>query len=63
MAAPQVTNLAAKLFATDPSLTAEKARDLIISGSTPSQDGKRKLIDQKHSLQLVKQKTMAKAER
>ncbi len=61
MAAPQVTNLAAKLFATDPSLTAEKARELIISGSTPSEDGKRKLIDGKRSLQLSKQKTTAKA--
>jgi subtilisin family serine protease len=61
MAAPQVTNLAAKLFATDPSLTAEKARELIISGSTPSEDGKRKLIDEKRSLQLSKQKTTAKA--
>jgi hypothetical protein len=60
MAAPQVTNLAAKLFATDPSLTAEKARELIISGSSPSEDGKRKLIDEKRSLQLIKQKTTAK---
>ena len=56
MAAPQVTNLAAKLFATDPSLTAEKAKELIISGSTLSADGKRKLIDEKRSLQLIKQK-------
>jgi subtilisin family serine protease len=55
MAAPKVTNLAAKLFATDPSLTAEKAKELIISGSTPSEDGKRKLIDEKRSLQLIKQ--------
>jgi hypothetical protein len=63
MAAPQVTNLAAKLFAIDPSLTAEKAKELIISGSTPSQDGKRQLIDEKLSLQSIKQKTTAKAER
>jgi subtilisin family serine protease len=62
MAAPQVTNLAAKLFATDPSLTAEKAKELIISGSTPSQDGKRALIDGKRSLQLIQQKSTAKAE-
>ena len=59
MAAPQVTNLAAKLFATDPSLTAEKAKELIISGSTLSADGKRKLIDEKRSLQLIKQKATA----
>jgi subtilisin family serine protease len=54
MAALQVTNLAAKLFAIDPSLTAEKAKGLILSGSTPSQDGKSALIDEKLSLQLVK---------
>jgi subtilisin family serine protease len=62
MAAPQVTNLAAKLFAIDPSLTAEKAKELIISGSTTSADGKRKLIDQKRSLQLIKQQATAKTE-
>ena len=61
MAAPQVTNLAAKLFATDPSLTAEKAKELIITGSTLSADGKRKLIDEKRSLQLIKQKATATA--
>ncbi len=61
MAAPQVTNLAAKLFATDSSLTAEKAKELIISGSTLSADGKRKLIDEKRSLQLIKQKATATA--
>ena len=59
MAAPQVTNLAAKLFATDPSLTATKAKELIIAGSTPSTDGKRQLIDEKRSLQLIKQKATA----
>ena len=59
MAAPQVTNLAAKLFAADPSLTAKKAKELIIAGSTPSADGKRQLIDEKRSLQLIKQKTTA----
>jgi subtilisin family serine protease len=63
MAAPQVSNLAAKLFAIDPSLTAEKAKELIISGSTPSADGKRKLIDEKRSLQLIKQSATAKVER
>jgi subtilisin family serine protease len=63
MAAPQVTNLAAKLFATDPSLTAERAKQLIVSGSTPSEDGKRKLINEKRSLQLTKEKATAKAER
>ena len=57
MAAPQVTNLVAKLFAIDPSLTAEKAKELVLAGSTPSPDGKRKLVDQKRSLELAKQKT------
>jgi hypothetical protein len=61
MAAPQVTNLAAKLFAIDPSLTAEKAKGLIISGSTLSADGKRKLIDEKRSLQLIKQRATGTA--
>jgi hypothetical protein len=54
MAAPQVTNLAAKLFAIDPTISAEKAKELIISGSTPSADGRRKLIDERRSLQLIK---------
>jgi subtilisin family serine protease len=61
MAAPEVTNLAAKLFAIEPSLTAEKVRELILAGSTPSPDGKRKLIDQKRSLELAKQKAAATA--
>jgi subtilisin family serine protease len=62
MAAPQVTNLAAKLFAIDPSITAEKAKELIISGSTPSADGRRKLIDERRSLQLIKKQATTKAE-
>jgi subtilisin family serine protease len=62
MAAPQVTNLAAKLFAIDPPITAEKAKELIISGSTPSADGKRKLIDERRSLRLIKKQATAKAE-
>jgi hypothetical protein len=63
MAAPQVTNLAAKLFAMDPSLTAEQAKELIIAGSTLSADGKRKLIDEKRSLELVKGKGAATSSR
>jgi subtilisin family serine protease len=59
MAAPQVTNLAAKLFATDPSLSTKKAKELIIAGSTPSTDGKRQLIDEKRPLQLIKRKATA----
>ena len=56
MAAPQVTNLAGKLFAVDPALTPEKAKELILAGATPSDDGKRKLIDEKRTLDLLKAK-------
>jgi len=56
MAAPQVTNLAGKLFAVDPAMTPEKAIELILAGATPSDDGKRKLIDEKRTLELVKEK-------
>jgi subtilisin family serine protease len=63
MAAPQVTNLAAKLFAMDPSLTADQAKELIIAGSTLSADGKRKLIDEKRSLELIKGKGAATGSR
>jgi subtilisin family serine protease len=56
MAAPQVTNLAGKLFAVDPALTPEKAKELILAGATLSDDGKRKLIDEKKTLELVKEK-------
>ena len=59
MAAPQVTNLAAKLFAMDPSLSAEKVKELIFAGATPSDDGKRKLIDEKRTLLLLKPKATA----
>ena len=63
MAAPQVTNLAGKLFAVDPALTPEKAKELILEGATPSDDGKRKLIDEKRTLELVKEKkTTAKTD-
>jgi subtilisin family serine protease len=60
MAAPQVTNLAAKLFALNPSLAAERAKELIISGATASSDGKRRLIDEKRSIQLMKEKKTAR---
>ena len=63
MAAPQVTNLAAKLFAVDPSLTADQAKESIIAGSTLSADGRRKLIDEKRSLELIKGKGAATGSR
>ena len=53
MASPNVANLAAKLFALDPSLTPEQVKALIIKGATPSDDGKRPLIDPQRSVSLV----------
>jgi hypothetical protein len=44
------------LFAVDPALTPEKAKELILAGATPSDDGKRKLIDEKRTLELLKEK-------
>lgn len=55
MAAPNVTNLAAKLFALDPSLTPEQVIALIKDGSTRSDDGRQMLIDEKRSVELLKQ--------
>jgi subtilisin family serine protease len=54
MAAPNVTNLAAKLFALDPSLTAQQARDLIVRGARPLPNSNLKLIDPKQSISLLK---------
>ncbi|HEV2617496.1 MAG TPA: S8 family serine peptidase [Candidatus Acidoferrales bacterium] len=56
MAAPQVANLAAKLFALDPSLTPEQAIKLIRDGATTSADGRRHLIDPKRTVELLQEK-------
>ena len=53
MAAPAVTNLAAKLFALDPTLTPGQAIALIRAGATASPDGRRHLIDPKQSIALL----------
>jgi len=53
MASPNVVNLAAKLFALDPSLTPAEVIDLIKRGATPSEDGRRHLIDEKQSVALL----------
>jgi subtilisin family serine protease len=53
MAAPNVVNLAAKLFAIDPSLTPIQVIELIIRGATTSEDGRRHLIDEKRSVALL----------
>ena len=55
MASPNVANLAAKLFALDPSLTPEQVIDLIKRGATISEDGRRHLIDEKRSVALLKE--------
>ncbi len=54
MAAPNVTNLAAKLFALDPKLTPQQVRDLIVRGATPVAGSNLKLIDAKASVKLLK---------
>jgi hypothetical protein len=53
MAAPQVTNLAAKLLAVDPKLSPEQLIVLIRDGSDRSEDGRRHLINPKRSLELL----------
>jgi subtilisin family serine protease len=55
MATPNVVNLAAKLFALDPSLTPAQVIDLIRRGATTSDDGRRHLIDEKRSVELWKE--------
>ena len=55
IASPNVANLAAKLFALDPSLTPEQVIDLIKRGATTSEDGRRHLIDEKRSVALLKE--------
>ncbi len=63
MAAPQVTNLAAKLLAVDPRLTPTQLISLIRNGSTTSEDGRRHLIDPSRSLQLLQKDTVQRASR
>jgi subtilisin family serine protease len=54
MASPGVTNLAAKLFAVDPDLTPQQVISLIKDGATATEDGRRHLIDEKRSMELLK---------
>jgi subtilisin family serine protease len=56
MASPGVTNLAAKLFAVDPSLTPAQAIALIKDGATASDNGRLHLIDEKRSIALLKER-------
>jgi subtilisin family serine protease len=55
MASPNVANLAAKLFALNPSLTPTEAIDLIKRGATTSEDGRRHLMDEKKSVELLRE--------
>jgi hypothetical protein len=60
MAAPQIVNLAAKLFALDPLLTPSEAIDLIKRGASASEDGRRHLIDPKHTVNLLAGRTRSR---
>src|SRR5208283_34481 len=55
MASPNVVNLAAKLFALDPSLTPEQVISLIKQGASSTDDGRRRLIDERRSVALLAQ--------
>ena len=58
MASPEVTNLAAKLFALDPSLKPADVIDLIRQGlETSKSDPRIQLINPKKSVELLKAKT------
>jgi len=61
MAAPNVVNLAAKMFALDPQLIPAEAIDLIRRGTTTSEDGRRHLIDEKRSVELLKEQAAKSA--
>ena len=52
MAAPQVTNLAAKLIALDPTLSPERTIQLIVSGTQSSANGRLHNINPKRSVAL-----------
>lgn len=54
MAAPNTVNLAAKLFAIDPSLTPTEVIELIRLGQDVSEDGRRFLINPKKSVALLR---------
>ena len=54
MAAPQVVNLAGKLWAQSPKLSVQEVKSLIIKGATPSEHNPEiLLIHPKKSLELV----------
>lgn len=53
MAAPNVTNLAAKLLALDPTLTPEQVINLILLGADTSENGRIHLIHPKRSVEML----------
>jgi hypothetical protein len=61
MAAPQVTNLAAKLLAIDPQLSPAEVIDLIRRGSDTSQDGRLHLMNPKRTVELLESSSQSKA--
>ena len=56
MAAPNVTNLAAKLIALDSSLKPPEVVELIREASEPSADGRFRLINPKRSFELLQKR-------
>jgi subtilisin family serine protease len=54
MASPAVANLAAKLFSVDRKLTPEQAKKLILDGADSSEDGRRKLMNEKRSIEFAR---------
>ncbi len=54
MAAPNATNLGAKLIALSSDLTPEEVVDLIVAGANPSEDGRRTLINPRRSVELLR---------
>jgi hypothetical protein len=59
MAAPQVTNLAAKLLAIDPQLSPSQLIALIREGSDTSADGRRHLMNPKRSMELLESRNQS----
>jgi hypothetical protein len=59
MASPNVVNLAAKLLALDPALTPQQVIKLIVDGASLSDDGRRRNIDPKHSVELLRHDRVA----
>lgn len=55
MAAPQVANLAGKIFAVAPQLTPQEVRDLIVETADLTEDGRRRLIHPARALERARE--------